>query len=183
MSMLLTFLFTSLAFFCLGGFEHTIHSPVYCWCFLAWTLAWSLPGSLSHFFQIYTKFDAGPVFDSLWNLIRPDTWLQIKGGKESQHVHPPAWNFVHSLPRYASTTIIYHCIMLLNCSTDGSTSLGNYRYPLIFLSMEHTKWSQFVFSSHCLVIDTSSVLCLCLYHLATVLQVTNYLNCWLNSWV
>jgi hypothetical protein len=43
--------------------------------------------------------------------IASDTRLQIKGHKNN-HVRPPTWNFVHWLPRYASTTI-YRCIALL----------------------------------------------------------------------
>jgi hypothetical protein len=49
--------------------------------------------------------------DQSQNCTRPDIRLKIKG-RTNQHVHPAAWNFVHWLPRYASTTI-YRCIALL----------------------------------------------------------------------
>jgi hypothetical protein len=54
---------------------------------------------------------AVPLLHPLWNCIRSDIRLQIKRRK-NQHVNPAVWNFVHWLPRYAST-ILYCCIMVL----------------------------------------------------------------------
>jgi hypothetical protein len=65
------------------------------------------------FSEIYTKFDAVPLSDSPRNRIRPDTRLAIKEVK-SQHVRPPARNFVHRLPRYASTIIYLRIALLLS---------------------------------------------------------------------
>jgi hypothetical protein len=47
---------------------------------------------------------------------------------QSHHFHPAAWNFVHWLPRNAST-IIHRCIALLQLRIDGSASPKNYGYP------------------------------------------------------
>jgi hypothetical protein len=79
------------------------------------------------FSEICTTFNAVPLSDPSRSLVRPDTQLQIKGRK-NQHVHPAAWNFVHGLPRYAST-VIYRCIAVPQLLTDGSTSPWSYEYP------------------------------------------------------
>jgi hypothetical protein len=63
------------------------------------------------FSESYTKFDAVPLSVPSRNGIRQDTRLQIKLRK-NHDIHPTAWNFVHKLLRYASTTI-YCCIALL----------------------------------------------------------------------
>jgi hypothetical protein len=80
MSMLLTLLFTYLAIFGLVEF---------------WTLrvrlVLSSPKRLSNhcqglrhtFSEIFTKFDAVPLWDPWQNRISPGTWLQIKGRKKS----------------------------------------------------------------------------------------------------
>jgi hypothetical protein len=73
---------------------------------------------LCHIFsESCTKYDAWPLSDPSQDLIRPDTWLQIKWHK-NQHVHPATWNFVHLLPRYARTSPYYNC----------STNPWNYGY-------------------------------------------------------
>jgi hypothetical protein len=74
----------------------------------------SLPRSPSLFsrdlYKIWYTL-AVPLSDPSRNLIRPDTRLRIQGCKKSAPP-TPAWNFVHWLPKYASTTI-RHCIALL----------------------------------------------------------------------
>jgi hypothetical protein len=52
-------------------------------------------------------------YGPLGNRIKPDICMTTKKGRgENQHVHPATWNFVHWLPRNAST-ITYRCIALL----------------------------------------------------------------------
>jgi hypothetical protein len=63
------------------------------------------------FSKICTKPDAHSLSDPSRNRIRSNTRLQMKG-RNNQHFHWAAWNVVHWLPRYASTTI-YRCIALL----------------------------------------------------------------------
>jgi hypothetical protein len=61
--------------------------------------------------------------DSLWNVIGPDTQLQIKGHKKS--TYPP------SCVKFCTLTYYYYYYLLstvascYNCCTDG-TSPGNY---------------------------------------------------------
>jgi hypothetical protein len=62
-------------------------------------------------FEIYTKCDAQLLSDPSRNRVRPDTRLQIKWRKKSAH-QPSGANFVHWLPRHASTNT-YRYITLL----------------------------------------------------------------------
>jgi hypothetical protein len=73
--------------------------------------------SVTLFPRFAQKCDAVPLLDPLQNYIRPDTRLQTKA-VINQHVHSAAWD-LHLASR------------CYNCCTDGSTSPGNYRYPLI----------------------------------------------------
>jgi hypothetical protein len=69
--------------------------------------------------------------DPLWNHIRPDTWLQIKGCKEittSTPWHEIEYTDSKGTPVLSSTVAShYH-----NCCTDGSTSPGNYGYQQLY---------------------------------------------------
>jgi hypothetical protein len=54
---------------------------------------------------------------------------QVQNSKQkdvkNQHIHPAMWNFVHGLPRYAST-IISLASCYCNCCTHSSACPGNY---------------------------------------------------------
>jgi hypothetical protein len=76
--MLLTLLFTCLAFFDLGEFGLFIYSS--CLSNHCQDLRRSFP-------EICAKFDVVPLSDSTRILIRPDTRLQIKR-RNNQQVHP-----------------------------------------------------------------------------------------------
>jgi hypothetical protein len=79
------------------------------------------------FSKICTKFYAHLLSDPLWNRIRPDTQLQIKGCKKSAH-HPTVWNF-EIMPVLPPTIVTRY----YNCCTDGSISPGNYGYHLVYV--------------------------------------------------
>jgi hypothetical protein len=106
--MLLTLLFTCLAFFSVykfGLFNSTVHVRIMLslnTCLITARVCRTLS-------EICTTSDAHLLMNPLEYCIRPGTQLQIKGC--NQHIHKTPWNSVHWLPRYAST-IIYCCIML-----------------------------------------------------------------------
>jgi hypothetical protein len=100
------FVFTCLAFSCLGefGLSCTAHA------FFPKRLSNHYQGLNRILSQIFMKFNAVPFLDPSWNHIRSDIRLQVKVRK-NQHIHSAAWNVVHWLSRCASTTM-YHCIAL-----------------------------------------------------------------------
>jgi hypothetical protein len=81
---------------------------------------------------ICTKFDAVLLLDPSQNRIRPDTWLQIKGCKQSARPPSCEWNILHWLPKSGSTTL---ALCFYNWFIDGSTSPRYYGYSLVFLHL------------------------------------------------
>jgi hypothetical protein len=84
------------------------------------------------FSDIYTKFAAVPLLDPLQNHIRPVTRLQIKGHKKS--AHPPSWvKFCTLTPKICIVLSFVVASHYYNFCIDGSTNLGNYTYPLVWI--------------------------------------------------
>jgi hypothetical protein len=108
LSMLLTLLFSGLAFF---SVSMSVDFPCTAHAFFPERLSNHCQGLRHTYFYICAKFDAVPLLDPMQNHIRLDTRLQIKGHK-NQHIHAAAWNRLHWLPQYGST-VIYCCITLL----------------------------------------------------------------------
>jgi hypothetical protein len=87
--------------------------------------------------EICTKFDAVPLSNPLWNCIRSDIRLQIKGRK-NQNFHPAAWNvhWLHCMLVLTSTVALRHC----SSYTDGSMSTGSYGHSLVYLYLSAYLW-------------------------------------------
>jgi hypothetical protein len=109
MSMLLTLLFSCLSFFLLSLGE-SLNFPCTSQAFFPERLSNHCQCLCRTFSEFSTKSNAVPLSDPSGNRVRPGTRLQIRGRK-NQHIRT-TWNFVHWLPRYASTTI-YGCIAQL----------------------------------------------------------------------
>jgi hypothetical protein len=100
-------------------------------CFLSPTVCLiSARVSVEFLSEICTKSDAVPLSDPSRNLIRPDTRLQIRGTWEirtSTQLREILYtDFQDMLVLSPTGTSRYY-----NCCKDGSTSAGNYEYPLI----------------------------------------------------
>jgi hypothetical protein len=77
--------------------------------------------------EICTKFDAVPLSDPSRNRVRTDTRFQINGRKKintSIQLREILYTNSQAILVLLSTIASQH----YNCWTDGSTSLGNYRY-------------------------------------------------------
>jgi hypothetical protein len=130
MSMPLALLCTCLAFFGLnelGPFLCTTHT------FFSECLSTHCQGLHRSFSEICTKFDAVPPFDPQQNHIRLHTWLKIKGRKKislSSQLYDILYTDSQDMLILSSTIALRY----YNCCTDGSTSHGNYGYPLYIIS-------------------------------------------------
>jgi hypothetical protein len=120
--MLLTLLFISLAF----SVTMSLDFPCKAHAFLRERLSNHCGVLRRIFFEIWTNFNAVPLWDPLRNLIRPDTRLQIKGNKKSECPHS-CMKFCKLAP---STIINTVASRYYNCCT----SPGIYEYLLVQLS-------------------------------------------------
>jgi uncharacterized short protein YbdD (DUF466 family) len=128
MSMLLTFLFTYLAFLGLPWNDHPIQTPCTAHAFFPECLRNRCQGLCRTFSDICTKFDAGPLSVSSWNSTRADTRFQVEGRRKSTS-SPSCLNFFY--PDSQDMLVLSSNIALLtyNCCTDSSTSHEKYEYP------------------------------------------------------
>jgi hypothetical protein len=108
----------------------TCHSSTYVWLMIPAPKACLIIARVSAVLlpRFAHKFDTVPLLDPSRNRIRPDTWPQIKGRKNtSTHLRDILYTDSQDMPVLSSTVASRY----YNCCTGGSTSTGNYRYPLV----------------------------------------------------
>jgi hypothetical protein len=79
-----------------------------------------------------------------------------------------------TIDRFWIDDLIYWPLVHITWTTSNYNSLTGLHTLKITVTAAHIKSS--VFTSHLLVMDLDSVLCLCPYHLANILQLTHFSN-------